>query len=190
VSDCDGTCEVCVAERAIIAFLYPMLPPIFRVPSICAGLKERAKNRDEIRLIRERELELEKERTHPMTPTQRPPLKAGDIVRVYGTLRGELSCNGERAEVMPDVCPQEGWITVKFKQGNITYFKWVHPKQCRRIKPRRKPREWWVCQDTDGNVMTFGGKTLYTEEARPGVYQTWKWIKVREVLKPRREREG
>jgi hypothetical protein len=65
----------------------------------------------------------------------------GDRVRVYGPLLGEVNVSGQIATVKEnsdELGPPEGWITVMFRAHDIDFVKHVHPKQCRRLKPREK----------------------------------------------------
>ena len=69
------------------------------------------------------------------------PFKPGDRVRVRGY--DAMGTYWDRpATVMNEPNPPKlGVIAVK-DEGNFTA--WVHAAQCRRLKPRRKAREWWI----------------------------------------------
>jgi len=60
------------------------------------------------------------------------PFKIGDRVRVYGYFRDETLKEVEG--VIYDIRAKTGWITIQ--RGN-DYFH-AHPKQCRRLKHKKK----------------------------------------------------
>lgn len=86
----------------------------------------------------------------------RAQLKPGDGVRVYGTLKGDIECNGRIATVkenMKEYGPPPGWLTVQMIIDGGIYTKHVHPKQLRRLRPRKQEaeapprlRELWVSE--------------------------------------------
>lgn len=65
----------------------------------------------------------------------REPIKVGDRVRVYGFGQNPLAIV---VNLEPDGNLKVTWLTSK---GSWSV---VHPKQCRRLKPRRERRSLWV----------------------------------------------
>lgn len=108
---------------------------------------------------------------------KRPALAVGDRVRVRclvpaslypqsgtGTVRS-IDGDGERVWVDPD----EGWVP------SAEAF---HVAQVRRLKPRAKPREWFLGLYEDGTV--FGASTT----PPPAIPHKGSCVRVREVTCP------
>ena len=77
--------------------------------------------------------------------TKRKTLEVGDKVRVYGNSQTGYGTHGELVKIVDHV--SEGWVAVRVENRSSTMFNQlftVHVNQCRRIKPARKMREWWV----------------------------------------------
>jgi hypothetical protein len=96
-------------------------------------------------------------------------LKIGDRVAVYETCK---RYTGTIEDVSP-VAPHHT-VRVYFDQpsedGN-SQRGYVHPKQCRRLKPKAKPREWLM------HAQTY---TIY-DVSHPDANDTDRFIRVREV---------
>lgn len=68
--------------------------------------------------------------------------KVGDRVRVYGSCLSGVLCNlNEKGTV--ERCGYDDYVAVRLDEpvGNAALVSF-HPKQCRRLKPKAKPREW------------------------------------------------
>lgn len=113
-----------------------------------------------------------------------PPLKVGDRVAVYAKVRqslcpgvtssNEWCMNGTKGEVIK--MHPSGWIDVLTSYGTML----AHPKQCRRLKPRAKPREFFI-PHMQGDILTIGGKSVFHEQPAHLIGTTF--YHVREVLK-------
>lgn len=121
-----------------------------------------------------------------MTPTQRPPLKAGDRVR----LRGFAMVGGESSDVEGSL----GTVTRILSNGRLEVRRdgdeWdvtVYLSQCRRLRPHPKPREVWMVETQTGELFAYFSKE---EALRDCAAMSGSLVFLsREVLKPRRERE-
>lgn len=109
--------------------------------------------------------------------------KIGDRVKVYGDVtktnstRSHFVFNGYNGEVIS--LHPSGWITVFLSDEHFL----VHPKQCRRLKPKQR-REWWLVVGGGPNALSYDTE----EEARRRVGLdtsgfTLKVVHVREVKK-------
>lgn len=107
-----------------------------------------------------------------MTP--RKPFRVGDKVHFYASLPAPLRCGAHVAEVT-HVNQDGSYLEVDLGDG-IT--RGAHPKQCRRLKPKRKPREFRIAVIRQPEGVYF--KILGDNEiAAPDA----EMIHVREVLK-------
>lgn len=61
----------------------------------------------------------------------------------------------------------------------------VHEKQIRKLKPKKKPREWWLKFNTSNYTITFNNETFYSAVQVVSVkpHNLDGWIHVKEVLK-------
>lgn len=91
------------------------------------------------------------------------PLSEGDRVRVYGTVpcevnpRSRVYKRGEIATVTKAIFDDE--VTVRTKFGETQ----VHPKQCRRLKPRAPRRRIWVRQEQLASVKLMPRGLTHTQ---------------------------
>lgn len=86
----------------------------------------------------------------------------GQKVAVYGRMK--------RVVGVIDTIREDGLLEVPVKGDGI----WVaHPKQCRRLKPKHKAREWWA-------FKSAGLSWTMSEEKPKGCWI--EIVKVREVL--------
>lgn len=105
--------------------------------------------------------------------------KVGDRVRVYGnTQTGALEKNDIKGFIGNIITAwTDGWIQVNVEDSSHDYT--VHPKQCRRLKARAKPRECWV---NPSIVKSAAGATICGE-----MYLSFTpkpdWIAFKEVRK-------
>jgi hypothetical protein len=67
--------------------------------------------------------------------------KVGDRVMVYGYSQGHVDLTN-RKMFFSAYCYDAKWCNVSFKDGGDKYT--VHEKQLRKLKPKPKPREFWV----------------------------------------------
>lgn len=104
--------------------------------------------------------------------------KTGDRVRIYGnSFMGASVSNCTAIINNQDNASGDGiWWVVQTSDGRVVT---VHEKQCRRLKPKRKPREWWVVSDGKCSVHM-----MLANEKWPGPG----WIKVREVLEKKEKK--
>lgn len=105
-----------------------------------------------------------------------PKFKKGDRVVAFGTSTSSqimpAKMKGEITEL--DCFPDGGEMIYKvrlFERGTWTF---AHEKQCRRLKPKRKPREWWI---DPSNLK-------YLADPAPGInWEGHGYIRLLEVLK-------
>ena len=87
------------------------------------------------------------------------PLKVGDRVAIYGMVRGDndrmYSFSGYNSATVSETY-DSGFIHAKDEDGLVFY---LHPKQCRRLKPRAKAREWTLVE-SDGLIHAANGPRL------------------------------
>lgn len=95
--------------------------------------------------------------------------KVGDRVSVYGNYnddrRGLWYARGNRATVVATNYSDE--IEIRLDTGNprpdsatIT----VHPKQCRKLKPKKKPRSLWVSSNSNLSRPFVGATTVRVQD--------------------------
>lgn len=70
--------------------------------------------------------------------SKREPLKVGDRVAVYTGKVSASSAVSRGTGVIRMIIADT--VAVTLDSGTWDY--WYHPKQCRRLKPKAKPREW------------------------------------------------
>lgn len=70
--------------------------------------------------------------------SMRKAFEVGERVRVYGKLHEPFV--GTVGHISDD-----GTLLVRYLDGGYP----VHPKQCRRLKAKRKPREWWMHREKE-----------------------------------------
>lgn len=77
----------------------------------------------------------------------------------------------------------EVWIVDTF--GICKAFVYVHEKQIRKLKPKKKAREWWFKFNTSNYTITFNNETFYSAVQVVSVkpHNLDGWIHVKEVLK-------
>lgn len=65
-------------------------------------------------------------------------IQPGDRVKVYATINGTIAeTSGEVTRMRPDGML---YVNLRGRRGEIV----AHPKQCRRLIPRKKRREIWL----------------------------------------------
>jgi hypothetical protein len=122
------------------------------------------------------------------------PYKVGDRVRVYGWVQMHHQPYQPRYGGLAKVVwtsDQETHVEFDLanngvKGGDLTHYK-VDPKQCRKLKPRKKLREWNICLPGENSIWlpvvdTMGtfhvGDLVHTHD---GDWQVREIIHVREV---------
>lgn len=85
----------------------------------------------------------------------REPLKVGDRCAVY-------TSRGRNVGTVMEISEHTG--NIKVVEGD-NFCSWVHPKQCRRLIPKKR-REIWVVIDNKNMVFTFDSKEEAQEEAK------------------------
>lgn len=106
--------------------------------------------------------------------------KVGDRVRVYGEFRG-VSTTGDFF-YDGTVVTHAPWtsLLVRLDKRNsygLSLDVFAHPKQCRRLKPKKR-REWWLAAMSS---ITNDPEGRWCRSSKPADPTTW--IHVREVKK-------
>lgn len=98
-------------------------------------------------------------------------------MRVYGQIQhyGWEDCGSPGTVV--GASPNGIEFSVELDDG--AFFLTAHRKQCRRLKPRKKPREWLMVVKPDGEVV----KGHLSENRGVGPFPPNEIVTVREVLK-------
>lgn len=105
--------------------------------------------------------------------------KEGDRVAVYGTLQGDVKCSGDRGRIVEAINSKAlpvGWYCVEFERDGTSYWKYVHPKQLRRLKPKKSKRREWYAEI----LIDEEPKHVFLHSIRPAPC-TRELIQVREV---------
>jgi hypothetical protein len=105
--------------------------------------------------------------------------KIGDRVAVYGEILGVKSPADRKLGTVAAVA-KDGDLRVRFEEEFDGDREWyVHPKQCRRLKPKAKPREWELMGTAEPNLIS----SSYTH--RPAIsgpkLEPGERVRVREV---------
>lgn len=101
------------------------------------------------------------------------PLKVGDRVAVYGALSTTHRYVGTVEDVSMDK------VRILFDETDMsdnTQREWAHEKACRRLKPKRKAREWWF------HLSDLPKLNEVFFSSAPTTNQPQNWVCVREVL--------
>lgn len=100
---------------------------------------------------------------------KRKEIKVGDRVRVY-------DITGVYNTVVIDICGD-----ICTTQNHAQY----HLKQIRKLKPKKKAREWWLKFNTSNYTITFNNETFYSAVQVVSVkpHNLDGWIHVKAVLK-------
>lgn len=98
------------------------------------------------------------------------PLKVGDRVRVFDS---EFDHWGIITTIT-DRDPNTGRYRIEVRDR----IYWVHSKQCRRLKPKKR-REWFIPLTADGDVIAYNCTSVYTKI--PQHLSECNWVRVREV---------
>lgn len=101
----------------------------------------------------------------------KPELKVGDRVSVV--LDNGVKYRGTVKQLMPF----GNLMLDLFRTGSPVVYPVVHPKQCRRLKPKRKAREIWI-KETDLPGPNRSGYVCISDAELVGD----KFIRFREVL--------
>ncbi len=109
------------------------------------------------------------------------PLKVGDRVAVYGQpYCGSFDVpemTGDRATVT--LINHEGWVQVRCDNDYGVHLLF-HPKQCRRLRKRSKPREVWVKIMDGGTALA---RTVQPYEQGSLCIPNHDYVLFREVIK-------
>lgn len=121
--------------------------------------------------------------------------KVGDRVRVYGAIRVQSSVDPPKERWDFRFAGNSSIATVKGSNGHYgilieakceydeeVFTGMVHEKQLRRLKPKRKPREFWI---TGGPIDDRYLPKILKEEPNLGGASTL-YIHVREVLEKKK----
>ena len=102
-------------------------------------------------------------------------LEVGDRVAVYNVNR----VVGVVQAVGLESTDKSGKI---YPMIDVSGAGYVHPKQCRRLKPRRKAREFWLTKQNAGERMAVCDVYCSDPRESPEWKSEWKVLHVREVL--------
>lgn len=109
--------------------------------------------------------------------------KVGDRIAVYDA----TEVGGHRSTGTVKRVSERGFIyfTPDVPSENNSWL--VHPKQCRRLKPKAKAREFWIREPVTGCPGQHQAATISTLKPDPRFYglipDSRPWIHVREVRK-------
>jgi|SRR5690606_40807321 len=102
--------------------------------------------------------------------------KVGERVAVYASERFVGTVEKGPGRITREG-PEDLWLISPDDPDKHGMFGWYHPKQCRRLKPRKKPREFWI---NEAMIQHMGDDVATVDVTAQ--YPRTKFIHVREVL--------
>jgi len=112
--------------------------------------------------------------------TMKRPIAVGDRVRIY-----EYGCT--RTVTVREV-DEDGNVFIHDESEGSDL--WFHPKQCRRLKPARKAREFWIAVRTAYGDEVDGNSILSKEPDPSNVHAGWRYVLMREVRPGKAKKVG